>query len=617
MNVSCARTVLPLAAGLLLLSGCSFFAPTISVERVGADAVYESLNRNILNSEDVSSATHEVLRTYGLEDLAADDPVEALRRLHAVAVQEPARSTLFALSELAWQGGRENHDRDSYLASAVYAWFYLLGEDGPPPSPYDRRFRWACDLYNGALQRAFDRDDSEYVAFEAADHPLPVGRVHLTLDASGTPWDSSEYRSYVDGDDYLIEGLKLRLRDAGLGVPLVGIRADGRPGPAPVTAFLRVHGKLADMTQGLQATVELYSAYKVAQVEVAGQAVPLESDLSVMLALNLHESPIWKFSLSGLFQGNAAVKENRLKTIVPPVPGRIPVVFVHGTASNPAYWADMFNTLLADPDLRASMQFWFFQYSSGNPVIYSAMTLREQLRSAVQAADPSGSDPALRHMILVGHSQGGLLVRLMTCDGSLDWIRQNSGIAFEDLQLDPQSKDLLRSAFDFKAVPQATCAIFLCTPHRGSFMADSWYSRFMSRFISLPAQFQLGQSGPELPEQFDGRTLPTALDNMDPASKLLQRLADTPIPPGIELHSIVCVGDADLTDPEQILESDDGVVEYRSAHLEGAKSELLVNSMHSCQDNPLVIQEVRRILREQLGLYRQAKEPAAGTSARP
>ena len=40
----------------------------------------------------------------------------------------------------------------------------------------------------------------------------------------------------------------------------------------------------------------------------------------------------------------------------------------------------------------------------------------------------------------------------------------------------------------------------------------------------------------------------------------------------------------------------DGVVEYRSAHVDYVASEFIVRSGHSCQGHPLVIEEVRRIL---------------------
>jgi pimeloyl-ACP methyl ester carboxylesterase len=598
------------ALAALLLPACSFFAPTVSVDRTGPDTVYESLNQNTLNGDELSSTTREVLHAFGLAQLADDEPLAALGRMHAVALREPTRANLFALAELAYHVGDEEGDRDAYLAAAVYAWLYLLGdEDERPPSPYDRRFRWACDLYNGGLQRAFAKDDGVYVDFDVQQRTLPVGHVNLTLDKSGTPWTEEEYVSYIPGDDYLIEGLSLRMRDAGLGVPLVGIKPDGRPGPAPATGFLRVQGGLADMADGIDATIELYSSFDARTIAVGEHQVPLESDLSIMLASVLDESPMWKLSLSGLFEGNSAVTENRLKPVNQAVRGRIPVVFVHGTASNPAYWADMFNTLLGDPELRSNMQFWFFQYASGNPIMYSAMTLRRELQHVLLATDPDGTDPALNQMILVGHSQGGLLVRLMISDGSLEWFRLNSGKAMEEWGFDAPTEAMVREAFDFKALPQVKTAIFLATPHRGSFLATSWWSRLTARFISLPTAMQsgfrrIGSDEGGVPEQLSGNVLPTALDNMDPDSPLLQRFASASMAPGVSLHSIVCVGDADVSVQEELDESDDGVVEYVSAHLDGVTSELLVNCGHSCQDRPEVIQEVRRILREHLATVR-------------
>ena len=51
-----------------------------------------------------------------------------------------------------------------------------------------------------------------------------------------------------------------------------------------------------------------------------------------------------------------------------------------------------------------------------------------------------------------------------------------------------------------------------------------------------------------------------------------------------------------------IEEGDDGVVKYRSAHIDGVESELVVRSGHSVQANPQAIEEVRRILYEHAGI---------------
>ena len=72
----------------------------------------------------------------------------------------------------------------------------------------------------------------------------------------------------------------------------------------------------------------------------------------------------------------------------------------------------------------------------------------------------------------------------------------------------------------------------------------------------------------------------------------------------IRAHSIIPVlGDGPLET------RDDGVVEYKSAHITGVESELVIQSGHSVQANPLAVTEVQRILLEQLS----RKPPPAQT----
>ena len=40
----------------------------------------------------------------------------------------------------------------------------------------------------------------------------------------------------------------------------------------------------------------------------------------------------------------------------------------------------------------------------------------------------------------------------------------------------------------------------------------------------------------------------------------------------------------------------DTIVEYKSSHLAGAESELIIEGVHTCTDHPQAIREVRRIL---------------------
>jgi hypothetical protein len=86
----------------------------------------------------------------------------------------------------------------------------------------------------------------------------------------------------------------------------------------------------------------------------------------------------------------------------------------------------------------------------------------------------------------------------------------------------------------------------------------------------------------------------TSIDSMNANNPILQTLASIPVT-AVPAHSIIAVeGDGPIE------EGDDGVVAYKSAHIDEAVSELVVRWGHSCQDQPETIEEVRRILLEHL-----------------
>jgi hypothetical protein len=342
-------------------------------------------------------------------------------------------------------------------------------------------------------------------------------------------------------------------------------------------------------------------------VHIGAYVLPLESDSTAALAYRLEGAPLWDFELAGFRRGDFSLFEkgktdDGLVMLHPYMPRLIPVVFVHGTASSPARWAEMANELLGDPNIAARYQLWFFIYNSGNPIALSAMKLRESLSSAVADLDPAGKDPALQKMVVIGHSQGGLLTKMTVVDsGSSFWDRRMK-VPFDQATLDPETRDLLRRAIFVKPLPFVKEVVFIATPHRGSYMASNFVVKFANKFLNLPgglvkAAVQLDKlrQPSELGTPF---RIPTALDNMDGSNPFVQTLSGLPIANGVHAHSIIPVtGDGP---PE---EGNDGVVKYKSAHIEGVESELVVRSGHSTQSVPETIEEVRRILYEHAGIH--------------
>jgi hypothetical protein len=291
-------------------------------------------------------------------------------------------------------------------------------------------------------------------------------------------------------------------------------------------------------------------------------------------------------------------------------------VFVHGTASSVARWAEMINELDSDPVIRQHYEFWFFTYPTGNPILYSATLLRSWLRRVVAELDPEGIDPGLQRMVLIGHSQGGLLTKLQVISSGTRFWDNLSKTPFDEVDLRPETRALLGPAFFVEPLPFVRRVVFISTPHRGSFIAANWPGRLATRLTQAPGRLvnlplDLARAGIALPgvavDLVQGDVdeirvqralsrLPSSVDNMNPNSTFIQTLADIRVEPPVIAHSIIPVTHG----PPPALQND-GVVAFESASIPEARSELVVFHWgHSVQSNPEAIQEVRRILLEQL-----------------
>ena len=337
----------------------------------------------------------------------------------------------------------------------------------------------------------------------------------------------------------------------------------------PATVLLRLQGSLAGLTAGRSvATLDLYSPFEDTSVTIGEAKVPLETDLTTYRAYTLNQSTVWKLGILD-FLAPAERIPSQLILSRPFKPGLIPVVFVHGTFSSPVTWAEMANSVIADPVLRQRYQLWSFIYGSGNPLVRSIADLRAALTAQVQQLDPAGTNAALRQMVIVGHSQGGLLAKSTAIDtGDRLWSVFSTN-RLEDLKISDADRAKLRSVFFLEPLPFVRRVVFIATPHRGSYLSGGLARRLAQRFVSLPGTIDSRRSdrlrladGSDAGELFQGN-LPTSLDGMSPKNPGLLAIAEIPVAPTIKAHSIVAVkGDGDYHD------SRDGVVTYQSAHVD-------------------------------------------------
>jgi len=608
------RGAVALTLAVCCAAGC---ATPVGVRRIGEQAVYRELAGSVLSNGRPSAHSNQVLQRLNLAERYRKDPRGVLAELHSGLGGPDEHERLFALSELSFTYAENRHDQPAFLASAVYAYIFLFPEgNAEPPIPYDPRLRMAMDLYNTGIANGLAAPTGEEVDLRARRVALPFGSLDLSPEPSGYMYGGGLYRltSFLSVADLGVRGFRNRYRKAGIGAPLAAQvehvsehAATHRLPPrakVPVTAFVRFENPRSALAGGeLKGTIEVYEVDETPAVRIGEKTVALESESSASLAYRLEGAPVWDFAVAGFRRGDFRIlgmeAEGGLFFLAPYHPGRIPVVFVHGTASSPARWAEMANELLGDPRITSRCQFWFFIYNTGNPIALSAMHLREAIVAARREVDLEGRDPALQDLVVIGHSQGGLLTKMTVVDSGTRFWDARFTVPFDQADLSPDTKDLLRRSMFIEPLPFVRRVIFIATPHRGSYLTENILGKIARRLVTFPASVtkasvELVKLNPTGAAQTAWH-MPTAIDNMDWSNPFLRTLASLPITAGVHAHSIIAVkGDG----PPQ--EGSDGVVKYTSAHLDGVDSELIVRSSHSTQATPQTIEEVRRILYQHL-----------------
>jgi len=455
----------------------------------------------------------------------------------------------------------------------------------------------ACETYNAACgELAVLLRNSE--GGQLWNHPLTLqgnsSTYHLRLEpAANTVW-APDYFTSLELEQKIKEKLiKKENIQQGVGGALVGVRIVNPPDKfappkgitAPVTATLGFHGN--------DATLALRRPAKQPTATVEGKVRPLEANFSAPISYYQPPGNPLLIGLMGALRAAHYEKKTGLYFLQPYDPDRIPVVFVHGLISTPFDWVKTINGLQADPEIRKRYQFWVFAYPTGNPVLYSALRLREEL-ARVDKAYPNHKD-----YVLVGHSMGGLLSQAQVTNMTrADWEKTLGAPAME-IFATLQPTDLVTRATTFKANPRIKRVVFICTPHLGSKMASAGIGELAIKLISLPVDLVTTIES-EIPEEtlrkINNGRLPNSVSNLAPNAPYLTVLKREPI--HAPYHSII----GNRGKPGPLAESSDGVVPYWSSHLDGAKSECIVPGPHGSCALPETIAELDRILRLNLGL---------------
>lgn len=603
-----------LAWSLAVLAGCQ----GVSVWRVVGPRV-----RSVSSRERVEALV-------ATSEIRPDGRLEAARASHAAALG----------AERASRETAAHYELDAIVDAAAE-----LNASPPPSAPGQApgldeiRALAARGLYNAALENFLRLTGGRRIHPDAAWKSRLAASGVLVFDpgpgeGGHAAWAPSRFDDLLFAADFSVRGMEHQFRTDGVGVPMIAVRhfepnrRERESGQDrflmprevyPVTALVvpvRRPGELAPSYR-LELRDPIAAGGRSDTPPSGGWAIA--TDLTTPLAYHLARSPLPILQEVGLLDPGWLEDLQGLYMLHPYRPGRIPIVFVHGLRSSPLAWLKVINDVRGDPVLRERYQVWLYMYPTGKPLPSTAARLRRDLAELRATIDPDHGDPTLDRMVLIGHSMGGLISKMMILEsGDAIW-RLFSNRPFDELQGDPDRREQLRRSLFFSPVPSVARIVFIATPHRGSALGDELIGRITDRLIRLPRTLRsayrtlMANNDPSFFTPMLRGGIPTSIAELGLDNPFLTTLSQLPRTEAVPVHSII-----GRKNPDTPLEqSSDGVVPYMSSHIDWAESELVVTGNHVCQDLPDTIREILRILHLHLGEDEKAPLPLPAVPALP
>ena len=596
-----------------------------------------------------------------MQELADVPGIAAERRLAALAELWTQQAIALTPGDAEPTGDAQI---DAWLEAARHAYAYLFFSGrAPGERAFEDRQTQVRDYYNYAVQRAASGMFERWQRTRGQAGAEPAGRdatdgagpgsdgappptlqlagwtIHSEMSGIRMPDGVALPRELVPASALSFAGLRSVYRRDGFGAEVVAVMGDdpvtgtatppatdaadgdggaepGRPRlrprafsemPSPaLTLLIRFPGDDADAVLATrEAVISAHDPYREDAIDLHGLRVPLAANYTAGYGLWLARSGFARQSLQTLFGRESGITRPHLYMMQPYDPDRRILLMIHGLASSPEAWVNVANEVMGDEVLRNEFQIWQVYYPTNMPLVLNHAAIRRIVGETRQHFDPDGTARASRDTVLVGHSMGGVLARLMVSsagDQLWNWARVH--YALDDGRIEragPRVRRMLR----FEPLAGVDRVIFIAAPHRGTAAAGTRLGRFIGRLVRLPLTVLeeiaelAGGDGQAVPGEF---VVPNSIDNLSADDPFVQAAADLPVSPGVRYHSIIARADAGVP----LEASDDGLVPYRSAHLPGALSEKVVTSGHSVQETPAAILEIRRILHQDIGEQRAA-----------
>lgn len=638
-------TTLMILISISLLSGCQLV-------KLKEDKISASLNNktdNILTNQKLSSPSQHLLLSVNETDQSCLSQLEScINKLRNTPILDADQiyataSELYLARALAADQNREckkdlathpsklastkikmclDQQLSDFDSSLRYSYVYLFqSSQAPETRLFDSRQGQVRTFYNSALSRLITTSYTRF-KFEQFPETLMLGSSLYHFNFQYYPdLQQTKIDKLQSSYNLNFSGLKMINRQEGIGSEFVLVKKpettsfnqnfildpetyyQHKTNPNSHAArYLSVSATAAPslsasveeiLSPQTPMNVELYNPYHSKTAQINSQTYTLTANYSVPYGLWLSDHQLGKAGYFTLLNREENLRMPHVFMLEPYQPNKKIIVMIHGLASSPETWVSLTNNIMGDQKLRDHYQVWQVFYSTNMPIFESRFQINALLKQAFAQVQPN--TPSAQDAVLIGHSMGGIISRLLVSD--VDISAQAIPLMNYEQNTQLQRNPIIRERFVFKPLQPISRAIFIAAPHRGTEYADRWFTNLAKKLVVLPLSF-LDDVNIKIPNSNNSSIGLIKSGPADLSEKSRFMLLTKQILPSktIPYHSII--GNQSKT--TLVEQMSDGIVPYQSSHLEGAVSEKIISGGHSIHESPDAILELRRILREHL-----------------
>jgi pimeloyl-ACP methyl ester carboxylesterase len=638
-------TTLMILISISLLSGCQLV-------KLKEDKISASLNNktdNILTNQKLSSPSQHLLLSVNETDQSCLSQLEScINKLRNTPILDADQiyataSELYLARALAADQNREckkdlathpsklastkikmclDQQLSDFDSSLRYSYVYLFqSSQAPETRLFDSRQGQVRTFYNSALSRLITTSYTRF-KFEQFPETLMLGSSLYHFNFQYYPdLQQTKIDKLQSSYNLNFSGLKMINRQEGIGSEFVLVKKpettsfnqnfildpetyyQHKTNPNIHAArYLSVSATAAPslsasveeiLSPQTPMNVELYNPYHSKTAQINSQTYTLTANYSVPYGLWLSDHQLGKAGYFTLLNREENLRMPHVFMLEPYQPNKKIIVMIHGLASSPETWVSLTNNIMGDQKPRDHYQVWQVFYSTNMPIFESRFQINALLKQAFAQVQPN--TPSAQDAVLIGHSMGGIISRLLVSD--VDISAQAIPLMNYEQNTQLQRNPIIRERFVFKPLQPISRAIFIAAPHRGTEYADRWFTNLAKKLVVLPLSF-LDDVNIKIPNSNNSSIGLIKSGPADLSEKSRFMLLTKQILPSktIPYHSII--GNQSKT--TLVEQMSDGIVPYQSSHLEGAVSEKIISGGHSIHESPDAILELRRILREHL-----------------